>query len=53
MKKKRIKVKYHNIIIIVIVIVGFMLLLINPFEKEKVDENIITDFKGMSLLEVE
>ena len=54
MKKKRIKVKYHNIIIVVVLVIGVVVLLTNLFGKEdKEEKQLITDFSGMNLVEVE
>lgn len=54
MKKKRIKVKYHNIIIVVVFVIGVIVLLTNPFSNGEGDKKVLlTDFSGMSLVEVE
>lgn len=51
MKKKRIRMKYKNILIVVVLI---LFVLIIPFlKKDDVDEELLNDFFGMSLLEVE
>ena len=51
MKKKRIRMKYKNILIVVVL---FLFVLIIPFlKKDEVDEELLSDFSGMSLLEVE